>query len=176
MIILDEAYADFAEETMISWAVRNPRFLVARTASKAFGLAGLRCGFGVAQPKTTLAIEKSRGPYKVSRLAAEAVAAALLDEDRWMARTVAECLANRARLTDALRTRGLRPLESRSNFVLFASPSGSAFDDALALRELGIAVRPFTGIEAMGEGLRVTVGPWPLMERFLDALDDASAS
>ncbi len=176
LIILDEAYADFAEETMISWAVRNPRLLVARTASKALGLAGLRCGFGVAQPATTLAIEKSRGPYKVSRLAAEAVAAALLDEDGWMARTVVECLTNRARLTDALRTRGLRPLESRSNFVLFASPSGSASDDALALRERGIAVRPFTGIEAMGEGLRVTVGPWPLMERFLSALDEARAS
>jgi histidinol-phosphate aminotransferase len=174
LIILDEAYADFAEETMITWAVQNPRLLVARTTSKAFGLAGLRCGFGVAQPETTMAIEKSRGPYKVSRLAAEAAAAALLDEDGWMAGTVAECLANRTRLTDALRTRGLQPLESRTNFVLFASPRGSAADDALALRELGIAVRPFPGIEALGEGLRVTVGPWPMMERFLDALDSVS--
>jgi histidinol-phosphate aminotransferase len=172
LIILDEAYANFAEETMISWAVQNPRLLVARTASKAFGLAGLRCGFGVAQPETTLAIEKSRGPYKVSRLAADAAAAALLDEDGWMANTVAECLVNRARLSDELSTRGLRPLESRANFVLFAAPSGSASDDALALRERGIAVRPFTGIEAIGEGLRVTVGPWPLMEHFLDALDE----
>ncbi|MCH7531678.1 MAG: histidinol-phosphate aminotransferase family protein [Gemmatimonadetes bacterium] len=174
LIILDEAYADFAEETLISWAVRTPRLLVARTASKAFGLAGLRCGFGVAQPETTREIEKSRGPYKVSRLAAEAAAAALLDEDGWMAGTVAECLTNRARLINALRKRGLEPLESRTNFVLFASPSGSASSDALTLRERGIAVRPFAGIEAIGEGLRVTVGPWPLMERFLDALDGAT--
>ena len=172
LIILDEAYADFAEETMIPWAVRTPRLLVARTTSKAFGLAGLRCGFAVAQPETALEIEKSRGPYKVSRLAAEAAAAALLDEDGWMAGTVTECIANRARLIDALRSRDLGPLESRTNFVLFASPSGSASDDALAMREQGIAVRPFTGIEAIGEGLRVTVGPWPLMERFLDALDE----
>ena len=174
LIIIDEAYADFAEETMISWAVRTPRLLVARTASKAFGLAGLRCGFGVAQPETTLEIEKSRGPYKVSRLAAAATAAALLDEDGWMAATVTECLANRARLTDALRTRGLDPLDSRTNFVLFAPPSGSASDDALALRERGIAVRPFAGTAAIGDGLRVTVGPWPLMERFLDALDETT--
>ena len=89
-----------------------------------------------------------------------------------MAGTVAECLANRARLIDELRARGLEPLESHTNFVLFASPSGSASDDTLTLRELGIAVRPFTGIAAIGEGLRVTVGPWPLMERFLDALDE----
>ncbi len=174
LIILDEAYADFAEETMIPWAVRIPRLLVARTASKAFGLAGLRCGFGVAQPETTLEIEKSRGPYKVSRLAADATAAALLDEGDWMAQTVTECLANRARLISELRARGLEPLESRTNFVLCASPGGSASDATSALREQGIAVRPFSGIEAMGEGLRVTVGPWPLMQRFLDALDEAT--
>ena len=69
---------------------------------------------------------------------------------------------------------GLEPRESRTNFVRFASPSGSGSRDALTLRERGIAVRPFAGIEAIGEGLRVTVGPWPLMERFLDALDGAT--
>jgi len=174
LIILDEAYADFAEQTMIPRAVRTPRLLVARTASKAFGLAGLRCGFGIAQPQTTLEIEKSRGPYKVSRLAADATAAALLDEEGWMAGTVAECITNRARLISELRTRGLEPLESHTNFVLFPAPSGSATDDASSLREQGIAVRPFAGIEAMGDGLRVTVGPWPLMRRFLDALDEAT--
>ena len=174
LIIVDEAYADFAEETMIPRAVQTPRLLVVRTASKAFGLAGLRCGFGVAQPETALEVEKSRGPYKVSRLAADATAAALLDADGWMAGTVAQCLANRARLISELRDRGLETLESRTNFVLFASPGGSAPDDALALRRQGVAVRPFPGIEGIGEGLRVTVGPWPLMQRFLDALDEAT--
>ena len=172
LLILDEAYADFARETLIPWAARIPRLLVTRTASKAFGLAGLRCGFGVAHPDTAVEIEKSRGPYKVSRLAAEAAAAALRDESGWLARTVAECLVNRARLLDALRSRGFEPLDSHTNFVLFASPSGAASDDALALRERGVGVRPFPVLEGIGDALRVTVGPWPLMQRFLDALDE----
>jgi len=63
LLLLDEAYADFAGETFIGLAAKTPRLLVARTASKAYGLAGLRCGFGVASPETALEIEKSRGPY-----------------------------------------------------------------------------------------------------------------
>jgi len=171
VVIVDEAYADFGGETLIPWAARYPRLVVARTASKAYGLAGLRCGFAVASPETTLEIEKSRGPYKVSRLAAEATAAAIRDECGWMASTVEECLANRARLHSALTERGLRPFDSRANFILFAAPSGQARADALRLRDRGVGVRPFSGIPGFGEGLRVTVGPWPPMERFLAALD-----
>ncbi|MEQ9401647.1 MAG: aminotransferase class I/II-fold pyridoxal phosphate-dependent enzyme [Longimicrobiales bacterium] len=171
LVIVDEAYADFAGETLIPRAPDHPRLLVARTSSKAYGLAGLRAGFAVASPAVALEIEKSRGPYKVTRLGADAAAAAVEDADGWMARTVAAAVASRERLTEELTRRGLPPLPSRSNFLLFRSLSGSAKDDALRLREHGVAVRPFTGIPGMGEGLRVTVGPWPLMERFLDALD-----
>ena len=171
LVIVDEAYADFAGETLIPWAPEHPRLLVARTSSKAYGLAGLRAGFAVASPAVALEIEKSRGPYKVTRLGADAAAAAVEDAEGWMARTVAEAVASRERLTGELTRRGLPPLPSRSNFLLFPSLSGSARDDALRLREHGVAVRPFTGIPEMGEGLRVTVGPWPLMERFLAALD-----
>ncbi|MEX2467851.1 MAG: aminotransferase class I/II-fold pyridoxal phosphate-dependent enzyme, partial [Gemmatimonadota bacterium] len=67
LVILDEAYADFAEDTWITRGAEVPGLLVARTSSKAYGLAGLRCGFGVATPETALEIEKSRGPYKVAR-------------------------------------------------------------------------------------------------------------
>jgi len=171
MVVVDEAYADFAGESLIARAPEHPRLLVARTTSKAYGLAGLRVGFAVASPEVTLEVEKSRGPYKVSRLAAEASAAAIEDEEGWLARTVAECVANRARLGDELTNRGFAPLESRANFLLFRSLTGSAGEDALALRERGVAVRPFGGIPGLGDGLRVTVGPWPLMERFLAALD-----
>jgi len=81
------------------------------------------------------------------------------------------CLENRARLTQELEQRGLRPLPSAANFILCAAPTGAARPDALALREAGIGVRPFTGIPELGEGIRVTVGPWPLMEEFLEVLD-----
>jgi len=171
LVVLDEAYADFAGETLIAWAVERPRLLVARTCSKAFGLAGLRCGFGVARPDVALEVEKSRGPYKVSRLTTETAAAAVRDVSGWTPKVVAECLANRARLRDELAKRGLRQLESHANFILFAAPSGSGADDMAALRDDGVQVRPFRAIPDLGDALRVTVGPWPLLERFLAALD-----
>lgn len=171
LVLLDEAYADFAGETLIREATDHPRLLVARTLSKAYGLAGLRIGFAVGTPGTVLEVEKSRGPYKITRLGSEAGAAALADADGWMAAAVSECIENRVRLAEALTQRGLPPGESRANFLLFRSLSGSAKDDALALRSEGVAVRPFTDIPDLGQALRVTVGPWPLMETFLNALD-----
>ncbi len=171
LVILDEAYADFAGESMVARAPAHPRLLVARTLSKAYGLAGLRVGFAVGAPETVLEVEKSRGPYKITRLGADAAAAALTDTDGWMAATVTECVENRGRLAAALEARGMPPRPSHANFLLIRAPSGSARQDALALRERGVAVRPFTGIPDMGDGLRVTVGPWPMMETFLAALD-----
>ena len=171
LVILDEAYADFAEDSWITLGAEVPGLLVARTASKAYGLAGLRCGFGVATAETALEIEKSRGPYKVARLTAEAVAAAVRDEEAWLADIVDEVRRNRAWLFDALDRRGLDPIPSQANFILFRAPSGSAHDDMRALRARGVGVRPFKGIAGMGEGLRVTVGPMDAMERFLEALD-----
>ena len=125
----------------------------------------------MASREVALEVEKSRGPFKVSRLAAEAASAAMLDADGWMAGSVAECVRNRDRLWSEIEGRGLRPFESRANFILFAAPCGSAGDDAFALRQAGVAVRPFSDMPGIDEGLRVTVGPWPLMTRFLEALD-----
>lgn len=173
LVIIDEAYVDFADESLISRAPELPGVLVARTTSKAYGLAGLRCGFAVGRSAVVAEVDKSRGPYKVSRLAAEAAAAAIRDEEGWMDGVVRSCLENRARLHDSLAERGLDPLPSSANFVFVATPTGRAKDDALTLRDAGIGVRPFTGIPGVGEGLRVTVGPWAMMEDFLSALDAA---
>jgi len=171
LVLLDEAYADFSGETILREATGHRRLLVARTLSKAYGLAGLRIGFAVGAPETVLEVEKSRGPYKITRLGSEAGAAALADLGGWMATAVSECVENRTRLVEALTERGLPPCDSRANFLLIRSLSGSAKDDALALRAEGVAVRPFSDIPGFGDALRVTVGPWPLMQTFLDALD-----
>jgi len=171
LILVDEAYADFAGESLIGEAPKHPKLLVTRTCSKAYGLAGIRCSFAVANPGVVLEVDKSRGPYKVSRLAIELAALAVRDEDGWVARTTAECLANRERLRAAIEARGLAQLPSSANFILIAAPSGSASADAVALREAGVQVRPFTAAPGLGDSLRVTVGPWPLMERFLEAFD-----
>ena len=172
VVIVDEAYADFGGDSLIDIASTQPRLVVARTLSKAYGLAGLRCGFAVARPDVVLEIDKSRGPYKVSRLAIEAAAAAVRDEEGWMADTIAEAVAARRRLTSELGLRGLPPLESHANFVLMPAPSGDAQADARALRAAGVGVRPFHDVPEVGDALRVTVGPLGMTARFLSALDD----
>jgi len=176
LLLFDEAYADFAGETLIPRVVEHPRALVSRTLSKAFGLAGMRVGLAFGGAAVVTEVEKSRGPYKVSRLAEAAAVAALRDREGWVASTVAEAVENRARLSGELGTRGLGPLPSQTNFLLFPVAEGRARDFSNALRDRDVAVRPFPACPDVGDALRVTVGPWPLMERFLAALDDVLAA
>lgn len=172
LVLVDEAYADFAGESLIGLVSSQPRLVVARTLSKAYGLAGLRCGFAVAGPGVVAEIDKSRGPYKVSRLAIEAATEAIRDEEGWIPETVALAIESRTVLTTELGRRGTAPLESHANFVLVPAPSGDARVDAIALRALGVGVRPFEDIPGVGDALRVTVGPSAMMDRFLGALDE----
>jgi histidinol-phosphate aminotransferase len=171
VVLLDEAYADFAGETLIPRVLAHPRALVVRTLSKAYGLAGLRVGLGFGSAALIREVEKSRGPYKVNRLAEAAAVMALRDEEDWIGATVSECVANRERLAEALSVRGLAPLPSKTNFLLFPVPPGQARELAGALRRHQVAVRPFPDCPDVGDALRVTVGPWALMERFLQAVD-----
>jgi histidinol-phosphate aminotransferase len=173
VVLLDEAYADFAGETLIPRVVDHPRALVVRTLSKAYGLAGLRVGLGFGSTALIREVEKSRGPYKVNRLAEAAAVVALRDEEGWVDATVAESIRNRERLWKALDRRGLAPLPSWTNFILIPVPDGEARAIAQRLREHQVGVRPFPNCPDVGDALRVTVGPWPLMERFLAALDEA---
>lgn len=172
LVVVDEAYIDYGGESFADQAAENPRLVVTRTLSKAFGLAGMRVGWAVGTPETVLAIDKARGPYKVSRLSAAAAAAALRDEEGWVTRTVAECNENRVRAEAELARRGLDPLPSHTNFMFFRAPSGDAVADAGGIREQGVALRPFPATYSDGgDGMRCSVGPWPMMEEFLQALD-----
>lgn len=178
LLVLDEAYADFADPavSLVGEAPAIPNLLVTRTLSKAFGLAGFRVGFAVGTPTVAREVEKSRGPYKVSRLAEKAAVAALDDDDGWAARTTGESVANRGRLFAELKARGLGPLPSAGNFLLVPVPEGTARAWNDGLREHGVAVRPFPAAHGVPEGLRVTIGPWPMLERFLAALDGVLAA
>jgi histidinol-phosphate/aromatic aminotransferase/cobyric acid decarboxylase-like protein len=104
-----------------------------------------------------------------------AAAAALRDGADWVGWCVAETKRNRDRLGDALRVMGLAPLPSTANFVLLPLPAGvgGSHEVAVRLRERGVGVRPFEDVPGIGDCLRVTVGPWSLMQMFLDALADA---
>ena len=176
LVILDEAYVEFGGDSLAAVAAERPGLLVTRTLSKAFGLAGLRVGYAVGTPGTVLEVEKSRGPYKVSRPASAAAAAALRDRSGWALRTVQEAVRAREELTRELERRGLEPRRSWTNFILFRAPTGDAAADAGALRRRGVAVRPFPRVlPGGGDGLRVTVAPERARAAFLAALDDLLA-
>jgi histidinol-phosphate/aromatic aminotransferase/cobyric acid decarboxylase-like protein len=100
----------------------------------------------------------------------------LRDEEGWVDKTVAECLECRARLIDELGARGLAPLPTAANFVMIPVGEGCALRYAQGLRRKGVAIRPFAAMPDIGDGIRVTVGAWPLMERFLDAFDEVRAA
>lgn len=179
VVILDEAYAEFASVDLSPIALDSDRVLVARTMSKAFGLAGLRVGYATGAPALVAEVEKSRGPYKVNAIAERAALAALGDGLKWAREHVAEAKENRARLTMELERRALAPIRSEANFVL--APITNANSRARHMRSLGVAVRPFEGLPAItdalrdsgGSALRISVGPWDMVEAALGALDAA---
>ena len=177
VVILDEAYAEFASTDLSPIALASNRVLVARTMSKAFGLAGLRIGYATGAPALIAEVEKSRGPYEVSALAERAALAALGDGLEWAREHVVEAKMNRDRLTMELERRGLAPIPSEANFVLV--PITNANARARHMRSLGVAVRPFEGLpmisdalrESGGSALRISVGPWDMVDAALAALD-----
>lgn len=180
IVLLDEAYAEFAPETFADIAVRFDRVLLLRTFSKAFGLAGLRVGYAVGSPALCGLVERARGPYKVNALAERAVSAALEEGEegvQWVRAHAALAVETRARLAEALTARGWAPLPSGANFLCV--PVRDAAAVAAALRTRGVLVRALGGLDRSlecfarsdGGALRIGVGPWPMMHRLLEALD-----
>jgi histidinol-phosphate aminotransferase len=169
VVILDEAYAEFADGDCLDLLPASERLVITRTMSKAFGLAGLRVGYAVGAPGLVREIEKSRGPYKVSSLAERAAIAALTEDRQWVEDRIAEARDSRAGLSRALEKRGLAPLPSQANFVLARVQRADRL--TARLRENGVAVRPFPRLAGIGDAIRITVGPWAMMEECLAALD-----
>ena len=179
IVIIDEAYAEFAGRNVTDLLERSDRLLITRTMSKAFGLAGLRVGYAIGSPALVAEVEKSRGPYKVNALAERTALAALTEDMHWVRTHVGAAIESRSRLVTALRELGLEPLESQANFVFV--PLRDAPRVATRMRELGVAVRPFAELplvsadlrKSCGAALRISVGPWPVLQTALDALQVA---
>jgi histidinol-phosphate aminotransferase len=166
-VIIDEAYAEFAGVTSIDLLSRHENVVITRTVSKAFGLAGIRVGYGLGAPSIIREIEKSRGPYKVAALSERLAATALREGRAWMTEHAAVAIGIRDRMFAELMRRGLEPIESSANFLFVPMANAIAVGKAMAAR--GVRVRAF-GAPA---GLRITVAPWPVMVEALDALDEA---
>jgi histidinol-phosphate aminotransferase len=173
VVILDEAYAEFADASHLDLVTTSERVLATRTMSKAFGLAGLRVGYAIGAPALVAEVEKSRGPYKVSSVAEHAAVTALERDRPWVTAHVVEARASRERLGESLRTLGLAPLPSQANFVLV--PVSGALRIARHMRERGVAVRAFESLPGVGDALRITAGPPAMMDEALDVLSEVLA-
>jgi histidinol-phosphate aminotransferase len=174
LVVLDEAYREFVTDPDVPDGLEvmrgRPNVAVLRTFSKAWGLAGLRVGYLIAEdPAVADAVRKTHMPFSVSMLAQAAAVAALASEEEVRSRCAA-VVAERGRLTAALRERGLDVPESQANFVWLPVGEQTA-ELAAALEARAVITRPFAG-----EGIRVTVGTPEEDDAFLAALDHVRAA
>ena len=170
MVLIDEAYADFAGESAIDMLKEFPHLMVARTFSKAYALAGVRLGLGFARREIIAEMMKVKDSYNLDRLAVIAGCAALQDQ-AWLRETVGMIIRTRTWMQQALEALGLQVPLSRSNFVFPAIPDGRAAEVFEALEQRRILVRYFRG-PLVKDALRVTVGTDAEVEAFLRALQE----
>jgi histidinol-phosphate aminotransferase len=168
LVIIDQAYVEFGGDSYIDLASGGRPVLITRTMSKAFGLAGLRVGYGVGSPELIAEVLKARGPYKVNALAERAAIAALESDLGWVTDRVQDVIGNRSRFRAELAERGIASLETSANFVLV--PVGDCAAVSRRLERAGIRVRALPGLAGIGDAIRIAIGPWDMMQRCLDAL------
>ncbi|MFE3661170.1 pyridoxal phosphate-dependent aminotransferase [Streptomyces sp. NPDC059165] len=178
VLVVDEAYAEYAGQgftSAMSLAAEGSGVAVLRTFSKAYGLAGLRIGYLIADPTVTAAVERARGalPYSVNRLAQHAAVAALADQ-RYMREAVAAVAETRERFRAELLAMGLDSPPSHGNFVLVRL-GPRAPRTAAHLRALGCLVRDTADMGLPGH-LRISIGTPAQMRRALAALGKAMAA
>ncbi len=174
VVVLDEAYTEYlpAEKCYdpLAWVRAYPNLIVSRTFSKAYGLAGLRVGFGIAQPALTDLLNRIRQPFNVNSLA-QAAAVAALGDDAYLQKSAAVNAEGYVQLTSAFTQMGLQYVPSFGNFVLFraGSDDGAGARVNLALLKKGIIVRP-VGNYGLPQWLRVSIGLPQENAAFLEAL------
>jgi histidinol-phosphate aminotransferase len=175
LIVLDEAYDEYLEpgqrSASASWIAEHPNLIVSRTFSKAYGLAGLRVGFGLMDIAVADMLNRVRQPFNVSSVAQAAALAALADTD-YVAESARLNRAGLAQLSSALGAMGVEYLPSHANFLLVHVGDGARVYEHL-LRQ-GVIVRPVANY-GLPAHVRVTVGLPEENRRFLAALESALA-
>ncbi len=173
LVVMDEAYGEYLppplQSPSVGWIASFPNLVVSRTLSKAYGLAGLRVGFGIAHPEVAELMNRVRQPFNVNHLAMVAACAALGDE-AFIAESRRVNAAGLVQLAAGFERLGLPFIPSSGNFV--AVRVGDAARIYADLLRQGVIVRPIAGY-GMPEHLRVTVGTAAQNERFLAALERA---
>jgi len=156
VVVLDEAYVDFANENALKLALRHPHVLVARTFSKAYSLCFQRVGYFVGHPELIAALHKIRDSYNVNGLG-QIAAEATLDDLGYYRANFKKIIGTREWLSRELTKLGFRVLPSQANFILAQPPLFLAKDWLQKLRDRKILVRWFNAPE-VSKYLRITIG------------------
>ena len=173
-LVVDEAYADFADVNCLSLVARSEKIIVTRSLSKSYALAGLRFGFAVAQPHVIRQLAKVKDSYNCDSLSIAAATAAI-DDEAWLAENRAKIIDTRRRLTGQLRSLGFAVPDSRANFVWCTHPETKSKSKTKAsaksiyekLKAAAVLVR-YMDYPGWGDGLRISVGT----DDQIDALTD----
>jgi histidinol-phosphate aminotransferase len=175
LVAIDEAYHEFAGESVVPLLERNRNLVVLRTFSKAMGMAGLRVGYLLASPELVREIDKARLPYNVNFFSQMAALAAIEDYAQLRA-TVRRLAEERERLMALLKDMpGVRPHPSRANFFLIELLDADPKAVFEGLYRRGVLVRDVTSYPMLSRCLRVSVGSPEENEAFLRALGAALA-
>ena len=173
-VVLDEAYVEYTQPDLrydsMAWVREFPNLIVSRTFSKAYGLAGLRMGYGVSQPALTDVLTRVRSAFNTSTLG-QAAALAALDDLDFIDQAYAVNRAGQAQLAEAFDALGLRYIPSQGNFVLVrvGDDEGAGARVNLALMQRGVIARPVDNY-GLPQWLRISVGTEAENATFIAAL------
>lgn len=168
ILVIDEAYVDFAEESALRLVKTYEHVIVLRTLSKGYSLAGLRFGFGIAQPSLLSGLFKVKDSYGVDAIATRIATAAMTDQ-AYKNHCVAQIKTDRQQLTSALQDLDVDVFPSQGNFVLATHPEAKRLHDNL--RESGIWVRYFNQPQLVDK-VRITVGTPQQNQQLLQTLSN----
>jgi histidinol-phosphate aminotransferase len=174
VLLLDEAYVRFGNDTATGLIASHPNLAIVRTLSKSHALAGLRCGFIMAQPhliQGVITVKNSFNSYPMSALSQAGATASILD-DAYSRLICAAVVATRERIKGELSRRGFLQIPSASNFLFFRHPSLTGLELYNGLRDRGILVRHFPSPERISNHVRMSMGTDSEMDFVLSALDD----
>ena len=172
LVVVDEAYGEFAGQTVLPLLAEHENLLILRTFSKAYGLAGVRVGYVLGSPQVIRELVKVRQPYSVDAVS-QAIARVVYANRAALARGVREIVSERGRLFEALRAKeGVTVYPSDANFLLVRFTGGAARAQAAwqALYDAGVLVRDFSHAPLLEGCLRVSVGAPEENDAFLAAL------
>ncbi|HEY2881035.1 MAG TPA: histidinol-phosphate transaminase [Pirellulales bacterium] len=155
-LLVDEAYADFADTNCVALVKETDKVMVSRSLSKSYALAGLRFGYIVAQPHIIAELEKVKDSYNCDALSI-AGATAAIDDQTWLAANRTKILATRAKLAAGMRQLGFATVESQANFVWNPHPTKPVKPMYEQLKAAGVLVR-YMHYSGWGDGLRISVG------------------